>query len=47
MTEYDIPNSPNQKYRKTIMTLAPIIVFAYNRPDYLRKTLTRIEQNES
>ena len=28
------------------MNLAPIIVFAYNRPDHLRKTLTWLGQNE-
>ena len=28
------------------MPLAPIIVFAYNRPDHLRKTLTWLGQNE-
>lgn len=28
------------------MTLAPIIVFAYNRADHLRKTLTWLAQNE-
>ena len=28
------------------MTLAPIIVFAYNRADHLRKTLTWLSQNE-
>ena len=28
------------------MTLAPIIIFAYNRPDHLRKTLTWLGQNE-
>lgn len=28
------------------MTLSPIIVFAYNRPDHLRKTLTWLGQNE-
>lgn len=28
------------------MTLAPIIVFAYNRPEHLRKTLTWLGQNE-
>jgi len=28
------------------MTLAPIIIFSYNRPDHLRKTLTWLGQNE-
>lgn len=28
------------------MELAPIIVFAYNRPEHLRKTLTWLKQNE-
>lgn len=28
------------------MTLSPIIVFAYNRPEHLRKTLTWLGQNE-
>ena len=28
------------------MNTAPIIVFAYNRPDHLRKTLTWLGQNE-
>ena len=28
------------------MELAPIIVFAYNRPDHLSKTLSRLAQNE-
>jgi len=28
------------------MTIAPIIVFAYNRPEQLRRTLTRLGQNE-
>ena len=28
------------------MKLAPVIVFAYNRPDHLRKTLTWLGQNE-
>ena len=28
------------------MTLAPVIIFAYNRPDHLRKTLNWLGQNE-
>lgn len=28
------------------MTIAPIVIFAYNRPDHLRKTLTWLGQNE-
>lgn len=28
------------------MTLAPIVIFSYNRPDHLRKTLTALARNE-
>lgn len=28
------------------MTLSPVIIFAYNRPDHLRKTITWLGQNE-